>query len=552
MSDSENNLPKPTAREKFLSLSLESTRKSYYPQMLEQLERAKGNEEQLQTLINKLPARISFIDSTEHFVFINNEWATAYGLKREDIVGQPLNRIIGPENYKNLKPHFDRVLGGEPVHIETSFKTRNGKKIWLEVYYIPEIKTNGEVVGFYGLTIDRTEKKQIEKEKKVLEARLHQAQKMEAIGTLAGGIAHDFNNILSGVFGYSQLAETHIKDPEKAILYIHKIFNGTQRASLLVQQILTFSRHSEYDRKPLRVNSLIKETLKMLRSTIPTNIEIKENLICRDKILADSTQIHQVIMNLCTNAYHAMAEKGGTMTVGLEQVEIKMDQCSHYPNLLPGKYLRLEVSDTGPGIDPKIINRIFDPYFTTRDIGKGTGLGLAVVDGIIKKHNGLIKVSSELGNGASFYVNLPIIEKNNFPPSREHIENKFSRGTERIMVVDDEPDIRDTMIEILGGLGYNVVGFENGERALYEFKQTPNQFDLVITDMTMPLMTGDKMSVEMLKVRKDLPIILCTGYHESFTEEAALKTGIQVYIDKPVSAKKLSTIIRQLLDNPID
>jgi len=174
------------------------------------------------------------------------------------------------------------------------------------------------------------------------------------------------------------------------------------------------------------------------------------------------------------------------------------------------------------------------------------------VDGIIKKHNGLIKVNSELGNGASFYVNLPIIEKNNFPPSREHIENKFSRGTERIMVVDDEPDIRDTMIEILGGLGYNVVGFENGERALYEFKQTPNQFDLVITDMTMPLMTGDKMSVEMLKIRENLPIILCTGYHESFTEEAALKTGIQVYVDKPVSAKKLSIIIRQLLDNPID
>lgn len=548
MAEPEDDKRRRIAGKSGLSSDSNSVYGSDISTVIEQIELLKRNEKRLQELIDKLPARISFINDQEKFVSVNDEWASAYGLKREKIIGSSLLEIIGHVNYKRLKKYFIQVLNGQKVHFEAPFVTRDGKNRWLEIYYIPEIDAAGKVLGFYGLSIDRTEKKQIEKEKKSLESRLHQAQKMEAIGTLAGGIAHDFNNILSGIFGYSQLAQTHIHDPEQATDYIRKIFNSAQRASLLVQQILTFSRHSDYDRKPLNVYVLVKEALKLLRSTIPTNIEIKEEMTTRDKIMADSTQIHQVIMNLCTNAYHAMAEKGGQLTITLEAVELSEADLEHYPELPRGTYLRLVVADTGPGIEPRILSRIFDPYFTTKDVGKGTGLGLAVVDGIVKKHNGFIHVDSTLGKGTSFFVFLPVIKTHEYNAGGKTGEQAFPRGHESIMVVDDEADIRETTIHFFENLGYTVLAFSNGQEALAEFKNAPDKFDLVITDMTMPYMTGDTLSRELLKINADLPIILCTGYHESFTKEVALDQGIQSYIQKPVPAGKLCLIVRDLLD----
>ena len=394
----------------------------------------------------------------------------------------------------------------------------------------------------FDLAIDITEKKQIE-------SCLRQAQKMEAIGTLAGGIAHDFNNILAGILGYVQLAQFHILEPEMAEKDLEKVLEGAQRATLLIKQILTFSRHKGDERRPLVVFPLVQETLKLLRSVIPSNIQIKNNIVSKAMILADSTQIHQLALNLCTNAYQAMGNQGGVLTIGLNEVVLGKDQLGQEQNLLPGKYLKFEVSDTGPGIEKAIQNKIFDPYFTTKKMGKGTGLGLAMVAGIVKKHNGFITVHSEPGEGASFKVFLPVIASKlsiEKPKIKENITS-YS-GKETIMLVDDEIDILISQQRFLTGLGYKVSSFEDGESALQAFLNHPHAFDLIVTDMTMPRMSGDKLSKEILKIKPDIPIILCTGFHETFTREVALELGIRKYVQKPIEVGVLSKMIRDILD----
>jgi PAS domain S-box-containing protein len=393
----------------------------------------------------------------------------------------------------------------------------------------------------FELAIDITEKKQTE-------SRLRQAQKMEAIGTLAGGIAHDFNNILSGIFGYLQLAKSHILEPKLAEKYIERVSEGAKRATLLIKQILTFSRQTGYDRQPLIVFALVQETLKLLRSVIPSNIEIKNNIFSKAMILADSTQIHQLALNLCTNAYQAMGNRGGVLTIGLDEVNLGKDQLDQEKNLLPGKYLKFEVSDTGPGIEKAIQNKIFDPYFTTKKTGKGTGLGLAMVAGIVKKHNGFITVYSQPGEGSSFKVFLPVIEfkLSVEKPTEKNVTSYI--GTENVMLVDDEMDILVSLEKILTVQGYTVSSFEDGQSALQAFLKHPDKFDLIITDMTMPRMSGDKLSKEILKINPDIPIILCTGFHETFTREVALGAGIREYVPKPIQGGELSKLVRDLLD----
>lgn len=393
----------------------------------------------------------------------------------------------------------------------------------------------------FELAIDITEKKQIE-------SHLRQAQKMEAIGTLAGGIAHDFNNILSGIFGYLQLAKSHILEPKLAEKYIERVSEGAKRATLLIKQILTFSRQTGYDRQPLIVFALVQETLKLLRSVIPSNIEIKNNIFSKAMILADSTQIHQLALNLCTNAYQAMGNRGGVLTIGLDEVDLGKGQLDQEKNMLPGKYLKFEVSDTGPGIEKAIQNKIFDPYFTTKKTGKGTGLGLAMVAGIVKKHNGFITVSSQPGEGASFKVFLPVIEYKLSveKPTEENVTSHS--GTETVMLVDDEIDILVSLEKILTDQGYTVSSFEDGQSALQAFLKHPDKFDLIITDMTMPRMSGGKLSKEILKIKPDIPIILCTGFHETFTREVALGAGIREYVPKPIQGGELSKLVRDLLD----
>ncbi|WP_022666801.1 hybrid sensor histidine kinase/response regulator [Desulfospira joergensenii] len=537
-----------SARRKFLELSLESTRKSYYPQLLKQFESAKENEKRLQLLIDNLPAQISYVNADERYVFVNREFERSFGLKRHGIIGRRMKTILGEKNYDRVRPHIENALSGKSGRFEFSFLTSKKNKKWYEIHYVSETDTRGKVSGFYALTMDLTEKKQAEEEKSELKDRLRQAQKMEAIGTLSGGIAHDFNNILSGMFGYSQLIDSHVNEPEQVKAYNRKIFEGALRASSLIQQILSFSRQAKYSKQPLSLFVILKEVLKLIRPTLPSSIEIRDKIKTKATILADPTQIHQVVMNLCTNAYHAMGDEGGVLTLGLDEERLGENEIPMGSGLSPGRYLRLEVRDTGPGIPPRIREKIFDPYFTTKEVGKGTGLGLAVVDGIVKKHAGFINLDTELGSGTSFQIYLPVIEtERTRTPGPGERKTSLKSATGNIMLVDDEHAILTTLKAILSRQGYQVSTFDNGESALESFTRDPARFDLIITDMTMPRMNGDKLSKKILEIRKDIPIIICTGYHGSFTKEEAVKAGIKRYLQKPVIGSELSKIIRELL-----
>ncbi len=392
------------------------------------------------------------------------------------------------------------------------------------------------------------ERKQAEEEQLLLEARLRQSQKMEAIGTLAGGIAHDFNNILSIIFGYTELAILE-EDPEKRGQDLEQVRMGAERAKELVTQILTFSRRTELATKqPLQVAVVIKEALRMLRSSIPTTIEIRQEIASDGTVLADPTQIHQLIMNLCTNAYQAMRETGGSLAVSLVEIEIRQED-EGYGVLVPGRYLKLVVSDTGCGISHEIQEKIFEPYFTTKATGEGTGLGLAVVLGIVRGHNGHITVYSEPGKGATFHVYLPLVEATAAValPAQEVVEDLTGKG-ERLLFVDDEALIREFADRLFALHGYQVTSFSNGVQALEEFQSHPDQFDLVITDMTMPYMTGAELAQKILGIRPDMPVILCTGQSELINREKALAMGICGYLNKPVLKHDFLSAIRRALE----
>ena len=377
-----------------------------------------------------------------------------------------------------------------------------------------------------------------------MERQLRHSRKLEAIGTLAGGIAHDFNNILSGILGYSQLVEMHANNPEAVKRNLAQVMNGASRAGELVQQILTFSRQVEHERQPLRLYLIVKEAVKFLRSSIPTSIEIIERITSRRQVLADATQVHQVIINLCTNAYHAIGDHcQGRMTVSLEDIE--MDHAQVRNGCALGRYVRLVVADTGKGIEQSIMDRIFDPYFTTKEMSQGTGLGLAVVDGIVKKHQGFIQVATQVGKGTQFSVFFPEADMSGAGNEKTSTSQEFAQGSGCVLLVEDEVPILDTVCKILEKIGYNVDDFLDGKSAMAAFERDPYRYDIVITDMSMPRMNGRDLSKGILALRPDIPIILCTGFHETFTREAALKEGIRRYIQKPVTGKELSVIIKE-------
>jgi nitrogen-specific signal transduction histidine kinase/ActR/RegA family two-component response regulator len=382
-----------------------------------------------------------------------------------------------------------------------------------------------------------------------LERQLQHAQKMEAIGTLAGGIAHDFNNILSPILGYVEMMMTKLPTENPLQRDLQQVYTSANRAKELVKQILTFSRQSESEVHPLNVLPVIKEALKLLRASIPSNIEIKEKIPSDcPPILADPTRIHQILMNLCTNAYQAMLETGGVLGVSLTSAEIGSLNLFNKYELNPGLHVILEVSDSGPGIPKDITEKIFDPYFTTKGKGEGTGLGLAVVHGIVKNYKGAITVYSEPGGGSVFRVYLPAITMD---PTAKPLATKalpLPVGTERILLVDDEKSIVEMEAELLRGLGYKVTEFTNSETALETFRINPNDFDLICTDMTMPKITGDLLTNEILRIRPKIPVILCTGFSELISEKTAVELGVKKYLTKPVSMKTFANSVRQVLD----
>ena len=380
-----------------------------------------------------------------------------------------------------------------------------------------------------------------------LENELRQVHKMEAIGTLTGGIAHEFNNIVGIIMGNAELALDDI--PESDLIYsnLKEILSAGLRAKDVVRQLLSFSRKVNVQRKQVKMIPVIQDALKFLRVTIPTNIEICPKIQAEaDTVLADSTQIHQIMINLGTNALHAMEETGGILGIGIQNVVLDKDTASIDLGLIPGNYVKVTVSDTGQGIDPGVINQIFDPYFTTKDIGKGSGMGLSVVLGIIKTHEGAISVESELGKGTVFSVYLPVVEEKAIIESK--IVAELPTGNESILFIDDEEAIVKMGLLRLERLGYKVLAATSPVAALELFRSKPDQFDLIITDMAMPKMAGDMLAMEMLKIRPDMPIILCTGFSEKISKETARSMGISGYIEKPIDKHDFAKMVRKVLD----
>jgi len=381
------------------------------------------------------------------------------------------------------------------------------------------------------------------------EKQLQQVMKLQAIGTLAGGIAHDFNNILFPIVGYTELTIDDVPEDSQARQNLEEVLKAANRAKELVQQILTFSRQSSQERKALKVQYLIKEAVKLLRATIPSSIEIDCDIdeSC-GPIKGDPTQIHQIIMNLCTNAYHAMQESGGKLEVSLKEIILSYAQSRERLGIKAGQHIALTVKDSGHGMEPQVMERIFEPYFTTKEQGKGAGLGLSVIHGIVKNYGGDITVSSRPGKGATFEVILPIIDE-----IQEEIETDAPsiaiQGKERILLIDDEDQIINIEQQILERLGYQVTPKTDSEEALEEFAAQPDRFDLVITDMTMPKMTGDQLARRMMEIKPQIPVILCTGYSETISEEKALAMGIDKFVMKPIVKDVLASTIRTVLDN---
>ena len=380
-----------------------------------------------------------------------------------------------------------------------------------------------------------------------LETRLLQAQKMEAIGTLAGGIAHDFNNILSAVIGYAELLVMKIPKESDLQADLNEIYRAGNRAKELVKQILTFSRQKESERIRVQPSFIFKEAIKMLRSSIPAGIEIHQNIDPNaGTILADPTHLHQVIMNLCTNAYHAMSEESGILEISLTTAEIDSSEERISKDLRPGSYVKLTVSDTGAGITPQVRDRIFEPYFTTKEIGEGTGLGLSLVHGIVKTYGGAIVIESEPGVGSTFHVYFPRLKK--APAPVQEMEDMVPGGHERVLLADDESSIRTLAKRILEQKGYKVKVASDGVEALELFRASPDEFDLVVTDMGMPKMNGLQFSKELRKIRSETPIIICTGYSKQIDEETYRQIGINALLIKPMTKNALTKTVRKALD----
>ncbi len=454
-----------------------------------------------------------------------------------DATGELCYKAIYDRDEKCSWCVLDQIQKGESLDYEVADPKDNR-------YYSV---SNSPIFHAYGASSKLTIFHDISKIKDI-EAQLRQSRKMESIGTLTGGIAHDFNNLLYMISGNTELALEDTPDWNPVHQNLQEIKTASLKAAGIVKQLLHFSRKTDQKFKPIGAVTVIKDSLKFLRSTIPSTIEIKTQLPDTEiPILADPIQINQIMMNLCINASHAMEKTGGTMEINIETASLNKESVNNYPDLaIADNYLKVTLSDTGPGIPSEIINRIFDPYFTTKEFGKGSGMGLTIVHGIVKNHNGAITVDSQVGKGTAFTILFPVIEETSEIITKKTIA--IPHGTETILFVDDEKAITNMMQQILAKLGYHVETNLNPIEALDLFQSKPDSFDLVITDMTMPQMTGAKFAEKLKEIRSDIPIILCTGHSSLIDEDKANQSGIAGYVMKPVSMSKIAKAIREALD----
>ena len=509
------------------------------------LRRLVASEERFRVIATYTPDHILIQDKDLRYVWVLNP---QLGLTEKDMIGKTDFDFLSKEDAAVLTVMKKGVLEtGKPEFARVPLTSFKGDVQHFEGSYIPKRDQEGKIDGLIGYFRNVTERVEGEEQRKKLEAQLLQSQKMESVGTLAGGIAHDFNNILGIILGNTELALDDVPEWNPSRQNLDEIRKACLRAKDVVRQILSFSRKSEIEQKPFNIAFVVNESLKLLRASIPASIDIRQDISNdSDNILGDPTQIHQIMINLCTNAAHAMEAEGGMLEVALKNTEVDEDAASLYPELSAGHYLQLCVSDTGDGIGPEVINRVFDPYFTTKDVGKGTGMGLAVVHGIVKSHRGSISVESEPGKGATFKILFPAVKKKigDEPKNAQELPT----GNERILFVDDEESMVNLNQQRLERLGYKVIPKTDPLEALEYFSANPDQIDLLITDMTMPKMTGDRLTREILKIRPDMPIIICTGYSSRISEDKVQELGIRRYIDKPIEMLTLAMSVREVLD----
>lgn len=491
---------------------------------------------------------------TSRFTYVSPSVENILGYTPDEFIGQKPYRLFPPRSLKQasamLKEELEKEASGRwgPHHarnIELKKYRRDGSEIWIEITAKFMRDEDNRPVSILGVSRDITERKEAEAEKKQMEAKFLQAQKMEAVGTLAGGIAHDFNNILSGVIGYAELGLNDAQDHPGIQKKLNEILKAGYRARDLVRQILAFSRQQEHEKKGVIVRPIVSEAVRLLRASIPATIEIRQELKSVSMVLADPTQIHQVLMNLCTNAVHSMGEAGGVLGIRLDDVFLNEDFARQNPAIKPGRFLCLEISDTGQGIPEDVLPRLYDPFFTTKGPDVGTGLGLSVVHGIVTSHQGAIAVKTRPGKGTTFSVFLPIAEEES--PEEEDADPGQLTGKARILFVDDEKTIAELGGQILEQLGYHATVHTSSVEALAAFRADPDGFDLVITDMTMPKMTGAILARALLHIRSDVPIILCTGYSSLMNEDRALEAGFRDFIMKPISVKDIASAIHRVL-----
>jgi PAS domain S-box-containing protein len=475
--------------------------------------------------------------------------ATMLGVERALMIGKPFSKFINRDDQDIYYHHQRELIETESKQTcELGIVKKDGSQFHAQMECIPVFDENGKLDQIRAAMTDITVRKRAEGEKASLEVQLRQAQKMESIGTIAGGIAHEFNNILGVIIGNNELALMDMPDWNPAKNCLKEIQKASLRAKDVVRNILSFARKTPAERTPIRISTVIKESLKLLRASIPTMIEIRQNISCeREMILADPTEVNQVLMNLCTNAVHATGVEAGALEVGLEPIALDKDSAAKYDGLNPGDFVKLTVRDTGHGIDPEIIGRIFDPYFTTKSLAERTGMGLAIVYGIVKKHDGAIRVESEAGKGTVFEVLFPLHEGVVEQEVKEKPE-VLPKGTERILFVDDEPSLVEMAERMLRRLGYDVETKTSSVEALDLFKEEPDRFDLVITDIGMPHMAGDMLAQKLIKIRPDVPVIICTGYSDRMDEDNAKERGIKAFVMKPLVMRDLAKTVREVLD----
>ncbi|MGE3540395.1 MAG: response regulator [Candidatus Tectimicrobiota bacterium] len=508
----------------------------------ERTQKLRASEARFRLLFDSIPETVLVHDTHRRLLYVNALGAQWLGWPAVELLGAPLSQIlVSSDDAAGEADSPEHRLHPGPQ--KTCYRSRSGQILEAEVSTCA-IDFEGQP-AFLSVARDITERTR-------LEMQLRQAHKMQAIGTLAGGIAHDFNNILAAILGYTELALYDVPPGSRTQRHLTEVLASGKRARDLVQQILAFSRQRPPERQQLQLHLLINDMLKMLRASLPSTIAIQPELSpSAGTVLGDPTQLQQVLMNLCTNAERAMRDTGGVLRIRLEATEVTPAFARAHPPLLPGPHVRLQVVDTGPGIPPELFERIFEPFFTTREVGEGTGLGLAVVDGIIANHGGAITVESAPGQGTTFSMYLPRLHDIALGPEVSP-EPPIPGGMARILFVDDEATLAGMSAELLTHLGYHTTVYSSSPEALDAFRAAPQEFDLVITDQTMPGLTGEQLTQELRQIRPDIPIILCTGFSHTMTAEKARSLGVNAFLQKPLALRELALAIRAVLEGGQD